>query len=162
MLHCLVVTRLRVVEVQEAMTLRRPRRYTRALEDALRYASEGVTSALEALYALDVEDAHGLPRGSRQVPFVVDGVQRYEDVCYRVGDRLAIVRLDGRRHHADEATTVLDRRRDTAAALAGHTRVVVGWVETKHHACRTAQEVGQLLRGIGWDGALRACARCVS
>lgn len=161
MLHCLVVTRLRPIDVQEAMALRRPRRYLRALEDALRYATEGVTSALEALYALDVEDAHGLPRGTRQVPVLVDEVRRFEDVGYHVGERLAIVRLDGRRHHADESTTVLDRRRDTAAALAGHARIVVGWFETRHHACRTAREVGELLSGIGWDGALRACARCV-
>lgn len=161
LLHCLVVTRLRAVEVQEAMEVRRPRRYTRALEDALRYVTEGVTSALEALYALDVEDAHGLPRGTRQVPVLVDGVRRFEDVGYRIGERLAVVRLDGRRHHADESTTVLDRRRDTAAALAGTARIAVGWNEVRQHACRTAQEVGALLKDIGWDGAVRACVRCV-
>lgn len=161
MLHCLVVGGLTPPEVLAAIELRRPWRWKRALIDAVRYAAEGVTSKLELLYALDVEEAHGLPPAVRQLPVAVDGVRRFEDVSYRVGDRTAIVRLDGHEGHANRATALTDRRRDTAALLDGHARMVVGWPEARHHPCRTAQEVGAMLESIGWDGGLRPCARCV-
>ena len=81
---------------------RPPRRYRRALAGAVRLVREGVQSVLEELYAVDVEQAHGLPAGDRQAPHVVDGVTLFEDVVYdHVGVALT-VRLDGRTHLIDE------------------------------------------------------------
>ncbi|MDT7741292.1 MAG: hypothetical protein QOE59_370 [Actinomycetota bacterium] len=162
MLHCLTVTSLRPESVRASIDLRRPRRYRDALLGALAYADDGVRSKLEAIYALEVEEAHGLPRGERQLPVEVDGTTRYEDIAYRVGDELVIVRLDGHRYHADRATTLVDRRRDLAAELAGRARVVFGYEETAADPCARAREVAAVLRGRGWTGALRACERCWS
>ncbi|HEY2220503.1 type IV toxin-antitoxin system AbiEi family antitoxin domain-containing protein [Actinomycetospora sp.] len=162
MLHCLTVTSLRPESVRASIDLRRPRRYRDALLGALGYATDGVRSKLEAIYALEVEEAHGLPRGERQLPVEVDGTMRYEDVAYRVGDDVVIVRLDGHRYHADRATSLADRRRDLAAELAGRSRMVIGFEETVADPCARAREVGAVLRRRGWNGALRACERCWS
>jgi hypothetical protein len=162
MLHCLTVTSLRPESVRASIDLRRPRRYSDALLAAIGYASDGVRSKLEAIYALEVEEAHGLPRGERQLPVDVDGTTRHEDIAYRVADEVVIVRLDGHRYHADRATTLVDRRRDLAAELAGRGRVVLGYEETAADPCARAREVAAVLRRRGWVGALRACERCWS
>jgi hypothetical protein len=162
MLHCLTVTSLRPESVRASIDLRRPRRYRDALLGALGYATDGVRSKLEAIYALEVEEAHGLPRGERQLPVEVDGTTRYEDIAYRVGDEVVIVRLDGHRYHADRATGLVDRRRDLAAELAGRGRIVLGFDETAADPCARAREVAAVLRRRGWTGALRACERCWS
>jgi hypothetical protein len=162
MLHCLTVTGLRPESVRASIDLRRPRRYRDALLGALGYAVDGVRSKLEAIYTVEVEEAHGLPRGERQVPVEVDGTTRYEDIAYSVGEELVIVRLDGHRHHADRATTLVDRRRDLAAELAGRGRIVLGYEETVADPCARAREVAAVLRRRGWVGALRACERCWS
>ncbi|MCD2195989.1 type IV toxin-antitoxin system AbiEi family antitoxin domain-containing protein [Actinomycetospora endophytica] len=162
MLHCLTVSSLRPEAVRASIDLRRPRRYRDALLGALGYAADGVRSKLEAIYALEVEEAHGLPRGERQLPVEVDGVTRYEDIAYRVGAEVVIVRLDGHRYHADRATGLVDRRRDLAAELAGRGRIVFGFEETAADPCERAREVAAVLRRRGWTGALRACERCWS
>jgi len=159
-LHCLTVTRLRTAAVRAAIEALPPRRWKRALLDAVRYAEEGVTSALESLYALDVEEAHGLPRAERQVPVLVDGVERYEDLIYRVGEQEVVVRLDGRRHHADEATTIIDRRRGNAAEVAGRAHLSYGWPEVRRSACATAREVFTVLVARGHTEDFVACERC--
>ncbi len=156
MLHCLTVTSLRPELVRASIDLRRPRRYRDALLGALGYATDGVRSKLEAIYALEVEEAHGLPRGERQLPVDVDGTTRYEDIAYRVGDEVVIVRLDGHRYHADRATSLVDRRRDLAAELAGHGRVVLGFEETAADPCARAREVAAVLRRRGWVGGCAA------
>jgi hypothetical protein len=160
LLHCLTVTSLRTESVRASIDLRRPRRYRDALLSALGYATDGVRSKLEAIYALEVEEAHGLPRGDRQVPVDVDGTTRYEDIAYRVGDEVVIVRLDGHRYHADRVTGLADRRRDLAAEMAGRGRIVLGFEETAADPCARAREVAVVLRRRGWEGALRACERC--
>ncbi|NMO92442.1 type IV toxin-antitoxin system AbiEi family antitoxin domain-containing protein [Actinomycetospora sp. TBRC 11914] len=162
MLHCLTVTSLRPESVRASIDLRRPRRYRDALLAALGYATDGVRSKLEAIYALEVEEAHGLPRGERQVPVDVDGTTRYEDIAYRLEDDVVIVRLDGHRHHADRVTALVDRRRDLAAEMAGRGRIVLGFEETAADPCARAREVAAVLRRRGWEGALRACERCWS
>lgn len=162
LLHCITVTSLRPEAVRASIDLRRPRRYREALLDALGYATDGVRSKLEAIYALEVEEAHGLPRGERQLPVDVDGTTRYEDIAYRVGEEVVIVRLDGHRYHADRATGLVDRRRDLASELAGRGRIVLGFEETAADPCARAREVAAVLRRRGWGGALRACERCWS
>ncbi|MGB8994331.1 MAG: hypothetical protein WCC65_03360 [Pseudonocardiaceae bacterium] len=74
--------RVPVRELQGRLEERRPRRYGKALGDALRLLADGVQSALEQRYACDVELAHALPTAQRQHPVVVDGRRLWEDVTY--------------------------------------------------------------------------------
>ena len=144
-------------EVRKVIDVRQPRRWKNAMLDALRYAEDGVTSALEARWALDVERAHGLPAPVRQFPVTVDGVGRKEDLLYRYGGREAIVRLDGRRYHAVQSVTLTDRRRANTAELSGRAHLVYGWPEVTGTPCLAAREVATVL-GCG----LRPCERCGS
>lgn len=151
--------RVRPTEVERRLEQRPPRRYRRALREAVRLVREGVQSVLEELYAVEVEQAHGLPPAVRQSPFGVDGVTLWEDAVY---DHLGIpltVRLDGRTHLlADVAFR--DRRRDNAAELAGRSRLVFGWRDLSRDPCGAAVDVQRVLLRWGWTGAFRRCPRC--
>ena len=151
--------RVRVDDLGRRLVERPPRRYRRALASAVDMVRHGVQSALEELYLSDVEAAHGLPTGRRQVPFAVDGVTLFEDVTY---DHLGIavtVRLDGRTHLVD-STAFRDRRRDNAAELAGRSRLVYGWRDLSADPCAAAREVGIVLGRRGWRGDPGRCPRC--
>ncbi|MEQ3553270.1 hypothetical protein WIS52_22600 [Pseudonocardia nematodicida] len=151
---------VRPVEVEQRIVERPPRRYRRALLDAVRLVRDGVQSALEELFATRVELAHGLPTGTRQVPVVVDGVTMWEDVTYDASGFALTVRLDGRTHiRADVAFR--DRRRDNAAELAGRARLVFGWRDLSADPCAGAREVAAVLRRLGWTGRLAACTSCL-
>lgn len=147
--------------LQRAVELRRPLRHRRALEDAATLLREGVLSALEHRYLMDVERSHGLPHGHRQEPVSVDGVERYEDVAYDLPGGRVIVRLDGFGYHRDQVTALIDRRRVVAAAIAAATSIPFGWTEVSKLPCRTAREIGAVLRSLGWKGSLVTCPRCM-
>jgi hypothetical protein len=151
--------RVRPLDVQRRLLERPPRRYRRPLAEALRLVREGVQSVLEELYAVEVEQAHGIPSAQRQGVFVVDGVTLYEDATYdHVGVPLT-VRLDGRTHLlADVAFR--DRRRDNAAELAGRSRLSFGWKDLSADPCGGAREVARVLHRHGWRGELTRCSRC--
>lgn len=155
----LTTGRVSLLAFRERLENRPPRRYRRALEDAVRRIAGGVQSVLEEAYAVDVEEAHGLPTPRRQAPFVVDGRTLYEDVVYDdVGVRLT-VRLDGRTHLlADVARR--DRRRDNAGEVEGRSRLSFGWAEISSDPCGAAREVATVLHRGGWRGVLRPCPRC--
>ena len=151
--------RVRVDDLSRRLVERPPRRYRRTLASVVDMVRHGVQSALEELYVSDVEAAHGLPTGRRQVPFAVDGVTLFEDVTY---DHLGIavtVRLDGRTHLID-STAFRDRRRDNAAELAGRSRLVYGWRDLSADPCAAAREVAIVLGRRGWRGHPGRCARC--
>ena len=97
---------------------------------------EGVMSALESTYALEVEAAHGLPSGERQAPVVVDGTVLFEDILYSAPGGELIVRLDGWRFHSDRRVAHRDRRRGNAAELAGRARLAYGPEEVEGEPCR--------------------------
>ena len=125
----------------------------------MRLVRDGVQSVLEELYAVEVEQDHGLPAARRQAPFVVDGVTLYEDAVY---DHLGIpltVRLDGRLHQRYEIA-FRDRRRDNAAELAGRSRLTFGWKDIEGDPCGAAREVAQVLRRRGWTDRPTPCSRC--
>ncbi|WP_226382384.1 hypothetical protein [Pseudonocardia oceani] len=150
--------RVRPLDVERRLVERPPRRYRRALAAAVGRVRHGVQSALEELYAVEVEQAHGLPPAVRQVPVVVDGTTLWEDAVY---DHLGVpltVRLDGRTHLRDDVA-FRDRRRDNAAELAGRSRLVFGWADLSADPCGGAREVAHVLRRHGWDGRA-ACPRC--
>ncbi|WP_037042283.1 hypothetical protein [Pseudonocardia halophobica] len=138
---------------------RPPRRYRKALDEAVRLIAGGVQSVLEECYAVDVEQAHGLPAGRRQVPALVDGRTLYEDVTYDDAGVPLTVRLDGRTHLQPE-TALRDRRRDNAAELAGRSRLVFGWVEVSSRPCQVAAEVSAVLRRYRRDLGGSTCFRC--
>lgn len=151
--------RVPVLELQRRLQERRPRRYGKALGDALQLLADGVQSALEQRYACDVESAHALPTAQRQQPIVVDGRTLWEDVSYDpIGIPLTI-RLDGRAFHDVPEVAFRDRRRDNAAELAGRHRLVYGWDEVSRDPCGVAAEVATILHRAGWHGPLRCCAR---
>ncbi|MFD4469589.1 type IV toxin-antitoxin system AbiEi family antitoxin domain-containing protein [Rhodococcus sp. NPDC058505] len=142
--------RIRLADVRQRLQERTPRRYRRALEDAVRLLAEGVQSVLEYHFAVDVEQAHGLPRADRQGPVIVDGRTLWEDCDYTGCGAPLIVRLDGRWSHSMREVKFRDRRRDNAAELAGRPRLVFGYEETVGTPCVVAQEVERVLRREGW------------
>ena len=161
--HVLIdlVTSRRVARerIRERLSARPPRRYVRALEQALGRIAAGVESVLEDVYAVDVEAAHGLPTARRQAPFAVDGRTLFEDAVYdHVGVPLT-VRLNGGTHlQADVAER--DRRRDNAAELAGRARLVFGWPELSTRPCVAAAKVRAVLQRHGWQGPMLRCPKC--
>ena len=146
--------------LERAAELRRPPRHRRAIADAVSLLRDGVLSALEHRYLVDVERAHRIPEGRRQQPVRVDGVLRYEDIAYDLPSGRAIVRLDGFGYHGDQATALVDRRRTVAAALAATPSIPYGWDEVTKLPCRTAREVEAILRSLGWNGPFSPCPRC--
>jgi hypothetical protein len=151
--------RVRVLDVERRLMERPPRRYRRALARAVRLVRDGVQSVLEELYAVEVEQAHGLPPARRQGAFSVDGVTLYEDATYdHVGVPLT-VRLDGRTHLVD-SVAFRDRRRDNAGELAARSRLTFGWHDLSRDPCGGAAEVALVLRRRGWDGETVRCSRC--
>jgi hypothetical protein len=153
--------RVRPIDVLRRLDERPPRRYRHALRAAVRLVLDGVQSVLEELYAVEVEQAHGLPSAERQSPHVVDGVTLWEDAVYdHVGAALT-VRLDGRTHLIDHVA-FRDRRRDNAAELAGRSRLTFGWRDLSADPCAAAAEVAVVLRRRGWIGESRPCPRCRS
>jgi hypothetical protein len=146
--------------IEKALESRPPRRYTKALRAAARLLTQGVESVLEAWYADDVELAHGLPVGTRQVARIVEGRRRAEDIEYSMPRGPLTVRLDGWRTHANRRTARVDRARDNAAELEGRGRLTFGYEEVKETPCAVAQVVAARLRQLGWNGEIRRCTQC--
>jgi hypothetical protein len=155
----LVSGRVRPLDVERRLEERPPRRYRAGLRAAVGLVRSGVQSVLEEHYALDVEQAHGLPSGNRQVPFAVDGVTLFEDVVYDAAGVPLTVRLDGRTHLL-AGVAFRDRRRDNAAELAGRSRLVYGWRDLELDGCGAAREVVAVLRRHGWTNDPHSCVRC--
>jgi len=156
-----LVTSQRVAEeqVRTRLAQRPPRRYRRALEQAMYRVETGVRSMLEELHAVDVEIAHGLPTAHRQSPVRVDGRTLFEDAVYdNVGIPLT-VRLDGSTHLTAEVA-LRDRRRDNTAELAGRSRLVFGWAELSSDPCAAAAEIAAVLYRHSWQGPLQRCPKC--
>ncbi len=149
LLHAALGMKVSAQQLLVVMELRRPRRYRRPLLDAARLLAEGVSSALESRYAVDVEDAHGLPRARRQAAVRVGGSTRYEDCEYDTPEGPFTVRLDGWRWHSDRGSALIDRARDNAAELAGRGRLTFGWEEITGRPCAAASAVLTSLRRRG-------------
>ncbi|MDA3626683.1 hypothetical protein [Saccharopolyspora oryzae] len=152
--------RLAVWRVQAQLEFRPPYRYRKALKQALHLLAGGALSVLETEYLRNVEQAHGLPTGKRQAPFVVDDVVLWEDVVYDDSGVRLTVRLDGRQFHETRRIAFRDRRRDNAAELAARARLTYGWHDVRTDPCGVAQEVIAVLRREGWQGMPRTCPRC--
>ena len=138
--------------------VRRPMRYLKPILHTLTLMRDGVHSALEHRYALDVEQAHGLPAARRQAPVFVDGRQLFEDVRYATCD--LIVRLDGQAFHSAKQRRFRDRRRDNAAELRNLPRLMYGWHEVTEDPCGVYREVREVLVREGWNDSSYPCEQC--
>lgn len=120
----------------------------------------GAESPLERRYLRDVERAHGLPRGERQVREVVRVVAGepvrlvVRDVRYR--PHTTLVELDGQLAHADAVDRWADLTRDLEAAVNGDVSLRAGWQQVLSR-CRLAVLVGKVLQSRGWVGAPVPC-----
>lgn len=126
-----------------------------ALDDLV----EGACSVIERAYLRDVERAHGLPRGDRQVRGSSRGPV-FRDVHHR---RFGVtVELDGRADHTDVEDRDTDLDRDLDAVAYGETAVTLrlGWGQTVGRPCRTAVRVARVLQARGWDGEPVRCPDC--
>jgi hypothetical protein len=130
------------------------------LREVLADVAEGAQSPLERRYLRDVERAHGLPRGERQVREVVRAVEGellrwvVRDVRYRA--QQALLELDGRIGHSAALDRWADLQRDLDAAVHGDLTLRAGWQQVLD-ACRLAVVVGRVLAARGWAGAAQPC-----
>lgn len=131
------------------------------LREVLADVAEGAQSPLERRYLRDVERAHGLPRGERQVREVVRQVEGevlrwvVRDVRYRA--HRTLVELDGRLGHAAALDRWDDLQRDLDAAVNGDLSLRAGWQQVLHR-CRLAAIVAEVLAARGWTGSPHPCA----
>lgn len=144
--------------MRRKLELRRPRRYRKPMLDTLALLRDGVHSALEHRYVLDVEKAHGLPHGNRQVPHHVDGRVLFEDVRYELCG--LIVRLDDQLFHSAKQRRFRDRRRDNSAEMSNLPRLNYGWDEVTKDPCGVFSEVREILVREGWSDTSFPCERC--
>ncbi len=139
-----------------AVRLRKKLRWRIELNEAIVAAAGGAHSVLELLWDRNVEQAHGLPISSKQVPFKKnDGTTGYRDREYSPWG--VIIELDGTRSHPGEQWSK-DRARDRQVAVAGGNTLRYGWTETRHQACDTAVEVIRVLWRRGWRGRPKPCS----
>lgn len=124
--------------------------------DAMAVARDGVHSPLELRYFRDVERKHGLLPGDRQVLVTRGAARQYLDVRY--SDYAVVVELDGVLAHSPENRRQ-DARRDNANTLDGYQTLRYSWAPVAYHPCETAQQVFELLRRNGYNGALRRCGK---
>jgi very-short-patch-repair endonuclease len=123
------------------------------LEAVLAEVDEGAQSTLEIEYLRNVERAHGLPRGRRQVR---SGVS-VRDVVYQ--EWATIVELDGRRGH-EGTGRFRDMSRDNLATVSGAATLRFGWHDTAGDPCQVAVMVATVLQSRGWPGQIHCCRRC--
>jgi very-short-patch-repair endonuclease len=122
-------------------------------------ATDGVESAIEGRYRDQVERAHGLPVGVRQLRRDRAGRERH-DVGYP--EQRVLVELDGRLGHEGFEAQVRDGRRDRRGAGSGWLTLRAFWPDVAVTPCLLATEVGAVLVDRGWGGRPRACrhGRC--
>jgi hypothetical protein len=130
-------------------------RRRRLLDDVLSDVAVGAESAVELRFLRDVERAHGLPTGRRQVVTTIGGV-RLRDVAY--DEQQVLVELDGRLGH-DGEDRVRDGVRDRRSATRAWLSVRAFWRDVAGTPCELTAELGEVLQTRGWDGAPNPCRR---
>lgn len=146
----LATTESLLAELGVRKRVRQRERFVRLLGDL-----DGIESVLEYEYRRDVERAHGLPTGVRQVS-VSRGTRT--DVLYEAYD--VIVELDGTLGHLGAASAFRDLRRDNRHAVGGRTTLRYGSADVRGQACAVGDQVSELLLSRGWPGPRLHCRRC--
>lgn len=138
-----------------AVIARLPRLPRRALlGEVLADVQAGTRSVLEQRYLRDVERAHGLPTGERQLRAVTASGIVQRDIRY-TGQR-TLVELDGAFGHRDTVDRWSDLQRDLDAAMEDHLTLRPGWAQVLE-PCRLATVVATVLRRRGWTGHPTPC-----
>ena len=139
-----------------ALRGRRRQRWRSLLNELLADVAAGAASPLEHRYLNDVERAHRLPHGERNLPEYVDGAtsSRYRDVRYRPWG--VVVELDGREAHPG-TEAFRDMRRDNGAVTVGEVVLRYGWRDVAGDPCSVAAQVGEVLHRYGWGGVPARC-----
>lgn len=114
----------------------------------------GTWSVLEHGFLERVERPHGLPSGLRQVRHVGEQGTAYRDL---VLPGLAIIELDGLRHHGTTHQRDRDLERDLDAAADELTTIRLGWGQVFDRPCSTAHKLAEVLQSLGWNGSVRPC-----
>lgn len=149
--HQGLTTAARLLEVIGKLP-RLPRRAL--LSEVLADVEAGTRSVLEQRYLRDVERAHGLPEGERQLrQDTVSGIVQ-RDIRY--ADQRTLVELDGAFGHRDAVDKWADLQRDLDAVVGDHLTLRPGWAQVLE-PCRLAGLVSTVLRHRGWTGRPRAC-----
>ena len=139
-----------------AMGRRRRVRHRQLVKDVCADISNGITTPLERRYARDVEKAHRLPEGRRQVRDQIGGRFAFRDVAY---DGYGVfVELDGRLGHEGEGNAFRDRARDNAGAERGRVTLRFGWTDVATAPCESAAQVTRVLQHRGWRGTPTRCS----
>ena len=125
------------------------------LREVLGDVASGAESTMEVRYLRDVERAHGLPRGERQVSASPTSAARH-DIGYR--DQRVLVELDGELGHEGRGARIRDGRRDRRGATTGWLTARAFWPDVLD-PCALANEVGAILQTRGWSGQPRTCRR---
>lgn len=132
-----------------------PRLPRRALlTEVLTDVAAGTRSVLERRYLRDVERAHGLPAGRRQLRQRTASGVVCRDVSYP--EQRTLVELDGAFGHRDATDRWADLQRDLDALLTDHVTLRPGWAQVLE-PCRLAEVVGLVLHRRGWQGDARPC-----
>lgn len=128
------------------------------LREVLADVQAGTRSVLEQRYLRDVERAHGLPEGERQLRHDTSSGVVHRDIRY--GAHRTLVELDGAFGHRDAVDRWADLQRDLDAAVEDHLTLRPGWAQVME-PCRLAEVVTTVLRLRGWPGTPRVCrAHC--
>jgi len=130
-------------------------RHRRLLEQLLFDIATGAETPIELRYLRDVERAHDLPAGNRQLP--ARRGKDFRDVTYE--EFGLVVELDGRLGH-EGTGRFRDMRRDNATILMGQVTLRYGWIDVVDEPCVGAQQVAEVLSARGWTGLPSRCDRC--
>ena len=134
---------------------RLPRLRGRALlREVLDDVAAGTRSVLERRYLREVERAHGLPEGERQLRQDTSSGTVHRDIRY--GPQRTLVELDGAFGHRDAVDRWADLQRDLDAAVEDHVTLRPGWAQVLE-PCRLAEVVANVLRPRGWTGRAQTC-----
>lgn len=125
-----------------------------ALLEILGDVASGAHSVLERRYLRDVELAHGLPTGERQVGEASGDKRVRRDVKYSA--QHILVELDGQFGHRDAEDRWADLDRDLAAAVAASITVRLGWSQVLL-PCHVASALATILQARGWSGRPVPC-----
>ncbi|ANH37429.1 hypothetical protein I601_0986 [Nocardioides dokdonensis FR1436] len=148
-------TAQRLLASLDARPWARRRDWTRRV---LQDVADGTCSVLEHAYLEQVERAHGLPVGSRQVLARSAGRTMWQDVAYE--ELGLLVELDSRLFHSSVRQRDRDLDRDLDQAVDAHETLRLGWGQVVDRPCRTAARVGAVLQRRGWTGMVSPCEKC--
>lgn len=148
--HQGLTTASRLLEVIEKLP-RLPRRAM--VREVLADVEAGTRSVLEQRYLRDVERAHALPEGERQLREATTSGTVQRDIRYA---HRTLVELDGAFGHRDALDRWGDLQRDLDAVLDDHLTLRAGWAQVLE-PCRLAEVVAAVLGRRGWTGRAHPC-----